>query len=464
MTTICRDCLALTPGPPVDGRCSDCAGARLKSHPELGGLAVAHIDCDAFYASIEKRDRPELRDRPVLIGGRRRGVVAAACYVARLYGVHSAMPMFKALKACPGAVVLPPDMAKYRRIGQDIRRLMLELTPLVEPLSIDEAFLDLSGTEALHGGPPVYSLARLARRIEREFELTVSIGLSYNKFLAKVASDLDKPRGLAVIGRAEALDFLENKPVGIIWGAGAALQKALARDGITKVGDLRAHEETALVARYGSIGRRLHRFSLGLDSRSVEPNAPAKSISAETTFDVDISEADALAARLWPLCQKVSRRLKRAGLAGRTVTLKLKTAQFRQLTRSRRLADPTRLAEELYRAARQALEREADGRRFRLIGIGASDLTDDSQADPPDLADPDRSRRAKVEQAIDMVRAKLGDTAIDKGRSLPGLRSGAGKAPPEQNRQSGEPPRPQEQSGEGKGSSRSSEASSAKSL
>jgi DNA polymerase-4 len=427
MTTLCRDCLALWQDPTRDGRCPGCAGPRLKNHPELGELAVAHIDCDAFYASIEKRDRPELRDRPVLIGGRRRGVVAAACYVARLYGVHSAMPMFKALKACPEAVVLPPDMAKYRRVGQEVRRMMLELTPLVEPLSIDEAFLDLTGTEALHGGPPACSLARLARRIECEFELTVSIGLSYNKFLAKIASDLDKPRGFAVIGRAEALDFLESKPVGIIWGAGAALQKALARDGITKVGDLRAHDETALVARYGAIGRRLHRFATGEDDRSVEPNAPAKSISAETTFEADISEADALAARLWPLCQTVSRRLKRAGLAGRTVTLKLKTAQFRQLTRSRRLADPTRLAEELFRAARQALEKEADGRRFRLIGIGASDLTDDAQADPPDLADPDRARRAKVEQAIDRVRAKLGEKAIDKGRALSAGRSGVRK-------------------------------------
>jgi DNA polymerase-4 len=427
MTTLCRDCLALLPEPPETGRCPDCNGARLKSHPELGKLAIAHIDCDAFYASIEKRDRPELRDQPVLIGGQRRGVVATACYVARLYGVHSAMPMFRALAACPGAVVLPPDMAKYRRIAHEIRGMMLELTPLVEPLSIDEAFLDLTGTEALHGAPAVQCLAGLARRVECEFGLTVSIGLSYNKFLAKIASDLDKPRGLAVIGRAEALDFLADRPVGIIWGAGTALQKALARDGITKVGDLRDHDETALVARYGTIGRRLYRFAHGEDSRQVEPNAPTKSISAETTFEEDIADLDALAARLWPLCQTVSRRLKRAGLAGRSVTLKLKTAQFRQLTRSRRLADPTRLAEELFRAARQALSNEADGRRFRLIGVGASDLADDALADPPNLADPDRTRRIRVEQAIDAVRAKLGEQAIDKGRALSTRRSGARK-------------------------------------
>ncbi len=418
MTTLCRDCLALFPASPEDGRCPACGGPRLRSHPELEQLAIAHIDCDAFYASVEKRDRPELRDRPVLIGGRRRGVVAAACYVARLYGVHSAMPMFKALKACPGAVVLPPDMAKYRRVGHEVRHMMRALTPLVEPLSIDEAFLDLSGTEALHGGPPARSLAGLARRIERDCGLTVSIGLSYNKFLAKVASDLDKPRGYAVIGRAEARGFLDDKPVGIIWGAGAALQKALARDGITKVGDLWAHEELDLIARYGAMGRRLYRFARGEDGRRVEPDAPTKSISAETTFDEDIADLDALSARLWPLCETVSRRLKRADFAGRTVTLKLKTAEFRQLTRSRRLSDPTRLAEELYRTARQVLAREADGRRFRLIGVGASDLVDALQADPPDLADPGRARRAKVEGAIDAVRAKLGDKAIDKGRAL----------------------------------------------
>jgi DNA polymerase-4 len=418
VTTLCRDCLAVFATPPRPGRCPDCGGPRLRSHPELERLAIAHIDCDAFYASVEKRDRPELRDRPVLIGGRRRGVVAAACYVARLYGVHSAMPMFKALEACPGAVVLPPDMAKYRRVGHEIRRMMRALTPLVEPLSIDEAFLDLTGTEALHGGPPARSLAALAKRIERTFDLTVSVGLSYNKFLAKVASDLDKPRGYAVIGRDEARGFLEDKPVGIIWGAGKALQKALARDGITKVGDLWAHEESHLIARYGAMGRRLHRFARGEDGRRVEPDAPTKSVSAEITFDEDIAELEALSARLWPLCETVSGRLKRAGIAGRTVTLKLKTAEFRQLTRQRRLSDPTRLAEELYRTARQLLTREANGRRFRLIGVGASDLVDAAQADPPDLADPGRAQRVRVEAAIDAVRAKLGETAIDKGRAL----------------------------------------------
>ncbi|MDH3474409.1 MAG: DNA polymerase IV [Rhodospirillales bacterium] len=417
MTTLCRDCLRFSAD--VQGRrCPHCDSPRLKSHPELAQLSIAHIDCDAFYANVEKRDRPELRDRPVIVGGRHRGVVAAACYVARLYGVHSAMPMFKALKACPEAVVLPPDMAKYRGVGEEIRGMMHDLTPLVEPLSIDEAFLDLTGTEALLGGAAARSLARLAIEVERRCGVTVSIGLSYNKFLAKVASDLDKPRGFAVIGRAEAQDFLADKPVGIIWGAGKALQRALAKDGITKVGDLRRYGEPDLVARYGAMGRRLYRFARGEDARMVEPNAPAKSISAETTFDEDHRDLGTLAAELWPLCEKVSGRLKRAGLAGQSVTLKLKTAEFRLLTRSRRLSDPTRLSEALYQAALALLEREADGRRFRLIGVGASDLVDGDLADPPSLLDPGRQRRLKVEEAIDQVRGRLGDSAIGKGRAL----------------------------------------------
>ena len=417
MSALCRDCLARHEAPPRNraraARCSACGGARLVAHPELDGLGIAHIDCDAFYASVEKRDRPELRDKPVIVGGGRRGVVAAACYVARLYGIRSAMPMFRALKACPDAVVIRPDMAKYQRAGHQIRDMMRELTPLVEPLSIDEAFLDLAGTEALHGGSPARSLARLVKRIEEELGLTASIGLSYNKFLAKIASDLDKPRGFAVIGRAEAADFLADKPVRIIWGVGQALGAALARDGLRTVGDLRAREELDLVARYGAIGRRLSRFAHGIDARRVEPNAPTKSVSAETTFEADIAAPEALLGQLWPLFEKVAARLKKAGLAGTGVTLKLKTAGFRQLTRRRRLATPTQMAEVLYRAATPLLEREADGRSFRLIGIGASYLSEGELADPPDLFDPERAHQVRVE------------TAIAKGR---GLKTAAGTA------------------------------------
>jgi DNA polymerase-4 len=376
------------------------------------------LDCDAFYASIEKRDDPRLIDKPVIVGGGRRGVVAACCYVARLYGVRSAMPMFKALKACPDAIVIRPDMEKYQNVGRQIRKMMQELTPLVEPLSIDEAFLDLSGTEGLHGSPPAVTLIRLVRRIETELHLTASIGLSYNKFLAKIASDLDKPRGFAVIGQAEALDFLADKPASIIWGVGKALQTKLAADGILRISDLRRYEEAELVLRYGAMGQRLFAFAHGRDERRVVADAPTKSISAETTFETDIRQPNALLSEIWPLCEKVSARLKRAGLAGQGVTLKLKTGEFRTLTRSRRLCAPTQLAETIYQEARDLVMREADGRQFRLIGVGVSDLVSGEDADPPDLLDPDRGRQAQVEAAIDSVRAKLGDASIRKGRGL----------------------------------------------
>jgi DNA polymerase-4 len=418
MSHLCRDCLWVEPGDAPPERCPQCASPRLVVHPELSELAIAHIDCDAFYANVEKRDNPAIREKPVIVGGGRRGVVAAACYVARLYGVRSAMPMFKALKACPDAVVIRPDMAKYKEAGQRIRGLMQEATPLVEPLSIDEAFLDLRGTEALHGGPPARTLAALALRIEQAFDLTVSIGLSYNKFLAKIASDLDKPRGFAVIGRGEARQFLADRPVGIVWGVGKALQRALARDGIVTIRDLWRYEDAALAARYGAMGHRLYHFSRGEDERRVEPDAPTKSISAETTFETDLSDQSALARELWPLCETVARRLKRSALAGRTVTLKLKTRDFQLLTRRQRLSDPTQLAERIFEAAGSLLARECDGRRFRLIGAGVSDLADGAEADPPNLLEPERAHAARVEQAIDRVRDKLGPEAIVKGRAF----------------------------------------------
>lgn len=428
MPGLCRDCLETYPEPPTEEarprRCPACDSPRLVWHPDLDRLSLAHIDCDAFYASVEKRDRPELRDKPVIVGGGQRGVVSAACYVARMYGVHSAMPMFKARKACPDAVVIRPHMAKYAEVGRTIRERMLELTPLVEPLSIDEAFLDLSGTEALHHGWPARSLARLLRDIERDLDLTASVGLSYNKFFAKIASDLDKPRGFAVLGFDAATSFLADQSVGIIWGVGKSLRAALAREGITLVRHLLPYSEAELVGHYGRIGQRLYHFARGEDDRGVNPRSPAKSISSETTFNRDISAAKPLLERLWPLCETVARRLKKAGLAGASVQLKMKTGDFRQISRSRRLGAPTQLAEELYRTAQPLVEQEADGRSFRLIGIGAADLVAAEEADLPDLLDPDRTKRAQVERAIDQVRAKLGDQAILKGRGLQ-LRKGA---------------------------------------
>jgi DNA polymerase-4 len=284
----CRDCFS--PVGPKTARCATCGSPRLIRHPELFRLGIAHLDCDAFYAAIEKRDDPSLADKPLIIGGGKRGVVSTACYIARTYGVRSAMPMFQALKACPEAVVLPPAMDKYAAVGRQVRALMLALTPLVEPLSIDEAFLDLSGTERLHGAPPAITLARLARRIETELGITVSIGLSFGKFLAKVASDLEKPRGLSVIGRAEAIAFLSDKPVSLIWGVGKAMQARLAEDGIRTVGALQRMDEKELVRRYGAIGLRLAQLSRAEDDRAVDPSGEMKSISAETTFDSDLAD------------------------------------------------------------------------------------------------------------------------------------------------------------------------------
>lgn len=416
MPALCRQCLTHQPGSGT--RCKACGSPRIIRHDELFNLSIAHIDCDSFYATVEKRDNPELRDKPVIVGGGTRGVVSAACYVARTWGVHSAMPMFKALKACPDAVVIKPNMEKYAEAGRQVRELMLELTPLVEPISIDEAFLDLSGTEKLHHGPPAETLTRLVQKIEREVGVTASIGLSYNKFLAKVASDLDKPRGFAVIGEAEAVSFLAGQSVKLMWGVGRQLQKKLQRDGLTHIGDLQRKTEQDLVSRYGSIGSRLANFSHGRDRRKVDPTSVAKSISAETTFNDDISDADLLARKLWPLCEKVSRRLKAKELSGDGITLKLKSADFRTITRSTKLTGPTQLAENIYRAGLPLLNKESSGgRRYRLIGIGVQNLVHARFADAIDLADPDSEKRRKVESAMDAVRQKFGKDILGKGRA-----------------------------------------------
>jgi DNA polymerase-4 len=421
---LCRDCAALSAAPAmagavpgaVPGRCPECGSPRRVGHPELADLAIAHLDCDAFYATVEKRDRPELAELPVIVGGGTRGVVLACCYVARLYGVRSAMPMFKALPLCPDAVVIRPDMAKYREVGRAVRAEMQRLSPLVEPLSIDEAFLDLAGTEGLHGAAPAQLLAALALRIENSLGITVSIGLSYNKFLAKLASDLDKPRGFAVIGRAEAVSFLADKPVGWLWGVGSAMQRRLAADGIMRIGQLAALDPRDLATRYGRLGLRLAQLAQGDDDRRVDPEGRARSISAETTFARDEADGEALARVLWPLCEKVSAHLKQSALAAGTVTLKLKTADFRLRTRSRRLADPTQLADTLYRTARHLLAGEADGTtRFRLIGVGADGLVDSTAADLPTLFD----RPRHLEEAIAEIRRRHGPAAVQRGRGMP---------------------------------------------
>ncbi len=409
----CRDCLIYQGQ--ENRRCIQCGSPRVLRHDELYELTVAHVDCDAFYATVEKRDNPELADKPVIIGGGKRGVVSTACYLARIHGVRSAMPMFKALEACPQAVVVRPDMEKYSRVGRQVRQMMEELTPLVQPISIDEAFLELSGTQALHRNPPARTLADFANRVEREIGITVSVGLSYCKFLAKVASDLDKPRGFSIIGAAEALTFLKDRPVTTIWGVGKAFEATLRKDGITTIGQLQLMEEGDLMRRYGSIGQRLFHLSRGQDTRSVHTRDSAKSISSETTFNSDYADRTTLVPVLRSLSEKVAYRLKKSETAGHTVVLKLKSAEFKLRTRNKRLDDPTCLADRIFHTGLSLLERELDGTKYRLLGIGVSDLTKADLADPPDLVDLEATQRAVAERAIDKVRARFGKDAVETG-------------------------------------------------
>jgi DNA polymerase-4 len=398
--------------------CPRCGSGRILSHPELLSLAIAHIDCDAFYASVEKRGRPELADVPVIVGGGRRGVVTAACYVARRFGVKSAMPMFKALALCPQALVIRPDMGKYAEAGRAVRALMERLTPLVQPLSIDEAVLDLSGTEALHRAPPAVMLARLARQVEEEVGVTVSVGLAPNRMLAKMAAERGKPRGFSVIGRADAAAALAPMPVSALPGVGPKAAARLAAKGFATLGQLAALDVPAAFRTLGEEGPALAAMARGEDDRPVDPSREAKSVSAETTFSEDLSAMADLERALWPLAEKLSGRLKAKGLAAAGVTLKLKTAAFQLRTRHARLPGPTQLADTLFAAARGLLVREATGARFRLIGIGADPLADGADADRGDLADPAAPKRKAVDQAMDRLREKFGSGVIGKGRGL----------------------------------------------
>lgn len=416
MPSLCRDCLTEFDS---GRRCPSCGSPRTISHPELFDLSIAHMDCDAFYASVEKRDNPALEDKPVIIGGGRRGVVSTACYVARIRGVRSAMPMFQALKLCPDAVIIKPRMDAYVEASRAIRAMMEELTPAIEPLSLDEAFLDLTGTTRLHGKPPAVMLARLVKRMRTELGLTGSIGLSHNKFLAKVASDLEKPRGFSVIGVGDTAAFLKDKPVRLIWGIGPAAQASLDKVGIRTFTDLLRWERTDLVARFGSMGERLWHLARGEDRRPVSRNAPMKSISNETTFHDDTNDPHILDGHLWRMAEKVSDRAKAKGIAGRVVTLKLKRQDHSSLTRRVSLRDPTQLADTIYRTARGLFDQVGDEGPYRLLGCGISDLCDAGEAEASgDLLDPDARKRGQAERATDAIRERFGSNAILKGRAL----------------------------------------------
>lgn len=416
MPSLCRDCDADVPEP--SDVCSRCGSYRVISHPDLDTLSIAHIDCDAFYASIEKRDNPDLKDKPVLVGGGKRGVVATCCYIARLHGVHSAMPMFKALKACPEAVVVRPRREAYSAASKQIREKFQALTPKVQMLSVDEGFLDLSGTARINDAVPARSLSRLAREIEADIGITISIGLSENKFLSKTASELDKPRGFALLAKHEAIAMLADKHVGFLHGVGKQLAKKLERDGYRVVGDLQTAEARDLIRLYGETGLWLHQRSQGIDNRPVRTDTIRKSVSAERTFNEDISDYKLLEDRLWQVCEETAIRAKKSNVEGSTITLKLKSKDFRNLTRSITISTPTNLANVLFRYSKPLLERETQqGRAYRLIGIGISHL-EDARWDTRDLVDPGVEKRAKAERASDAARSKFGNASVVTGRAI----------------------------------------------
>jgi DNA polymerase-4 len=414
MKAFCRDCFWT--GEAVR-RCPTCNSPRIVAHEELTSLSMAHMDCDAFYASVEKRDRPELRDVPLIVGGGKRGVVTTCCYIARMSGVRSAMPMFKARRLCPQATILSPDFRKYRAESKRIMEKVRRLTPLVQPLSLDEAWMDLSGTERLHGMAPALTLARLQAEIEAEIGLTVSIGLAPNKFLAKIASDLDKPRGFSVIGAAEAQTFLATRPVSIIPGVGPAMVISLEKAGYRIVGDIARADLRDLADRFGAYGLRLHQLAQGQDARAVDPDTTRKTISSETTFFDDLTAQADLEDQLWPLCEKVARQLRAEGVAGRVAVLKLRTADFRIVTRRRTLPLPIQTARTLFNVTRELLAGELRGAPYRLIGAGLSDFVNAEDA-ASDFFGGEERRALSGEKAMDVLRARFGQAAVITGRAL----------------------------------------------
>ena len=416
---LCRTCLrsGYVGGTTPPDACPSCGADNVRSSRELFDLAIAHIDCDAFYASVEKRDNPEIRDRPVIVGGRERGVVAAACYIARQFGIRSAMPTWQALKRCPDAIVIRPRMDHYVAVSREIRKRMLALTPLVQPLSIDEAFLDLSGTEALHGCSPAEALIQLQSEIRSEIGITVSIGLSNTKSLAKMASDRDKPDGFFAIDSRTAAAWLAPQPVSVLFGLGKSAVARLHAAGIDSCGDLVSAPDHQVAAVLGRNAATIRDLAAGIDPRPVTPDREAKSISSETTFITDLGTKDELEAELEVLCLKVSSRMKAQDIAGGRVTLKLKRPDHSLLTRSQTLTERTDKAHVLFAVGRDLLAREIGGKkRYRLLGIGADQLGPPQGGGLLDFADERGRRRDNLEAAIDDLHSRLGRDSLQSGR------------------------------------------------
>ena len=407
--------------------CPSCASPRVVLHAELFSLTMAHIDCDAFYCSVEKRDNPNLQDKPVIVGGGERGVVAAACYVARKYGIRSAMPTWQARKACADLVIIKPRMEHYQQIGKQIKQMMLSLTPLVQPLSIDEAFLDLSGTEKVHRKTPAEALVAFQAMVKAEIGVSVSVGLAPNKSMAKIASDQDKPDGFYVIGQAESKSWLNDKPVKILFGLGQVASKKLNAAGLQTCGDIAACSPAKLESLIGRDARRIKQLACGIDPRHVEVSRDAKSISSETTFARNVDSLPDLLSIADGLLQTVSWRLKASELKATHVHIKLKRPNHRILSRSARLDKPTQMAHRLFEVASSLIEKEAAPKKFwRLLGIGvsvarveknANNLFAEEEAELfEEQGDAHKERKDKLEEAIDHVRARLGAEAVKTGR------------------------------------------------
>ncbi|NOZ23710.1 MAG: DNA polymerase IV [Planctomycetes bacterium] len=381
---------------------------------------ILHVDMDAFYASVEQRDSPDIRDKPVIVGGHPegRGVVSAASYEARKFGVRSAMPISVAKRLCPRGVFLPVRMGQYVQESRKIRRILHSYTPLIEPLSLDEAFLDVAGSVRLFGSPETIG-REIKDRIRAETQLTASVGIAPNKFLAKLASDLEKPNGFVVIREAEKLDFIAPLPISRIWGVGKAAEAALHEMGVRTIGDLRRVSVDALQPRFGKWAEALLNLCRGIDSRVVVPDAEAKSIGSEITFETDIGDLDALLATLLDLSEDVGERLRTEGCQGRTITIKARYPDFKTITRRMTLAEPTDGTSEIYRTACAILQQKVplENKPLRLIGVTASGLLRGGVQ----LSLFDQESRAKskrLDKTVDEIRKKMGPDAIKRGRLL----------------------------------------------
>lgn len=414
----------------------------------MGTRRILHVDLDAFYASVEQRDNPDLRGKPVIVGadpkgGKGRGVVAACSYEARKHGLHSAMPIGRAFRLCPDGVYLPVRMERYAEVSGEIREIFADFTDLVEPISIDEAFLDVTGSLRLFGEARQIAVA-IKERIRKEQRLTASVGVATNKFIAKIASDLQKPDGLVEVGPGEELDFLAPLPISRLWGVGKKTEPKLRALGVKTIGDLRAVPLEALKRKFGLLGEHLHELAFGRDDREVAPESEPKSIGNETTFEKDVGDPKVLRRTLLALSEEVGARLRAEGYRGRTVTLKFRYEDFTTHTRSHTLGEATDADAEIFRTAAALLEGflPLSGREARLLGVSVSNL--ETASAPLQLslfaedagkraAKPPADARRRAAEAVDRIRDRFGWKAVTLGTLL--------EACPEQSRGSGEEPR-----------------------